>query len=713
MKLLTVLSGYSIFFMIFMMIPVAGISQQPADTIHLNSVEIVGTPLQVLVKIDKKSIDQLPVPDVGMMLRDVPGVNGIKKGGSSIDPVIRGFRFSQLSVMADDGLRVEGGCPNRMDPVTSHIESDDIQSIDIIKGPYALCYGPVLGGTVRLNTFKPVPYDHFQVHAKLRTSLSNNPLGVNQYAMLHGGGKVFYFGVSASYKDYGNYTDGDGNEVSSSFRKYNFSGTAGYRVSPGQEVIISLRRNYGRDVKFPALPMDEIKDNTTLLSADYHIRFSNSTLRKLDFKIYNSDVYHEMDNSFRPAYSHVVAPYSGLMQAISKVDATNTGGRCELNLVSGKHEVNAGIDVENVSKDGGRVMTMIMNMSGIETTSAKKTNLWKDAHLLNSGIFGEYSIDLGHYKAHLAVRLDYNQAASKDTLMLKKDDVSYFGETSSLFVNFSANAGITRAFGKNHLLSLYAGRSMRSPDLTERFIKFLVVGYDNYDYLGNPDLRPETNYQADLIYNLNFAKTGRLTLNGFISMVDEYISGVILPSSVATPKSMGALGVKQFMNTGRAYITGFEATCFSPEYKGLTADISAAFTYGVHAKSSRNYFENGQVVGVQDIKNDAVQEIPPFEARLNVNYCFLKDKMQVGITTRYVAAQKHVSLSYYENETPGFMLLNLVMKYSLSKAVSVSAGVQNLFDTTYYEHLNRRIVGSTDKLNEAGRNVYLNLLINL
>ena len=87
--------------------------------------------------------------------------------------------------------------------------------------------------------------------------------------------------------------------------------------------------------------------------------------------------------------------------------------------------------------------------------------------------------------------------------------------------------------------------------------------------------------------------------------------------------------------------------------------------------------------------------------------------MQAGVTTRYVAAQKHVSQSYYESETPGFMLLNLVMKYSLSKAVSISAGVQNLFDTTYYEHLNRRIVGSTEKLNEAGRNVYLNLLINL
>ncbi len=41
------------------------------------------------------------------------------------------------------------------------------------------------------------------------------------------------------------------------------------------------------------------------------------------------------------------------------------------------------------------------------------------------------------------------------------------------------------------------------------------------------------------------------------------------------------------------------------------------------------------------------------------------------------------------------------------------AGVQNIFDKAYYEHLNRRIVGSSDPLYEAGRSFYLNLTINL
>ncbi|MEZ5195165.1 MAG: hypothetical protein R2764_01805 [Bacteroidales bacterium] len=42
-----------------------------------------------------------------------------------IDPVVRGFKYSQLNVQVDNGLKIEGGCPNRMDPATAHVEIED------------------------------------------------------------------------------------------------------------------------------------------------------------------------------------------------------------------------------------------------------------------------------------------------------------------------------------------------------------------------------------------------------------------------------------------------------------------------------------------------------------------------------------------------------------------------------------------------------------
>lgn len=210
-------------------------------------------------------------------------------------------------------------------------------------------------------------------------------------------------------------------------------------------------------------------------------------------------------------------------------------------------------------------------MNGVETISKKNTNLWKESHSLNTGWFGDYILHLPKYQLQASARVDMNSAGSADTLKLIKEGVAYFDDLNSSFVNFSMNAGITRFLKGGHSLAIHFGRGVRSPDLTERYIKFLVVGYDNYDYLGNPQLKPEVNYQSDLILQLNLNKIGKLNLDLYASLVENYISGVILPSSVATPKSMGAIGVKQFNNTGQARFFGFETTYQSHEFNGFSA----------------------------------------------------------------------------------------------------------------------------------------------
>lgn len=692
-----------------------GFAQQPADTINLGEVVIQGATIDKNNKVilNYTSINRMSLPDVGTILRNVAGVNGIRKGGASVDPVIRGYRFSQINVMADNGMKVEGGCPNRMDPVTSHLEPDDIESIEIVKGPYSLKYGPSFGGTILLNTFKPKPSEKPEIHFKSHTSIGSNPTGLGQYGLLHGGNRRLYFGFSGSYKKYGDYKTGNGDKVSSSFRKYNYSADIGYTPAKNHELLLSFHSNYGRDLMFPSLPMDEIKDNTTLISADYHIKNLTSTIKKLDFKIYNSDVYHEMDNSHRAAYSSIVPPYSGLMQAISKVDAVNRGGRIEAKIEKGRHEIIAGTDLELASKDGGRQSKMIMIMNGIETISTKNTNLWKNSKFRNSGIFGEYQYDALNYKLNFSVRFDLNHASSEDTLKLIKDGIDYFNVLSSDYTNFSANAGITFPIKGGHSIGLFGGRGMRSPDLTERYIKFLIVGYDSYDYLGNPQLKPEINYQTDLFINLNLRKTGKIKLNAYASIVDSYITAVPVPASVATPKSMGAIGVKQYENVGQAWFYGFEAVYNSPEIKGISALITTSYTYGIQRSAIKNIFENNQVVGQVEIINDAVQEIPPFEARIDLTYSFYKQKMLYTIGSRVVAEQKHVSESYYEKPTPGAILLNMAFEYKLNKYFILASGVQNIFNRNYYDHLNRRIAGSITRIYEPGRNFYLNLIFNI
>ncbi len=72
--------------------------------------------------------------------------------------------------------------------------------------------------------------------------------------------------------------------------------------------------------------------------------------------------------------------------------------------------------------------------------------------------------------------------------------------------------------------------------------------------MGNPQLEPEANNQVDLTLKYTPDKIGLLQINGFYSLVNNYITGKILPPSEQMPLSKDVLGVKQFYNAGNAQI---------------------------------------------------------------------------------------------------------------------------------------------------------------
>ncbi|PJB58302.1 MAG: hypothetical protein CO098_09365, partial [Bacteroidetes bacterium CG_4_9_14_3_um_filter_41_19] len=122
----------------------------------LTEVEVFGDANQnstlLKTEITRIDLEKTPFQDIGSYLRTEPNMGGIRKGAMGIDPVIRGFKYTQLNVQINGGTKIEGGCPNRMDPATAHIDISDLQKITIYKGPYALKYGPNFGGLIRLVT---------------------------------------------------------------------------------------------------------------------------------------------------------------------------------------------------------------------------------------------------------------------------------------------------------------------------------------------------------------------------------------------------------------------------------------------------------------------------------------------------------------------------------------------------------------------------------
>ncbi len=654
-------------------------------------------------QVSQLELRESPVRDIGDYLRKTPNLSGIRKGGIGIDPVMRGFKNKQLNVVTNGGLKIEGGCPNRMDPAVSHIEADDISEIEILKGPYALRYGPSFGGVIHLKTLKPRPYSEFSNRITALQGFESNWNGSKQHLNISGGNQNVYYIFTGNYKQYGNYQAGNGQEIRSAFTKYNYSIQLGLSPVKNQEYIFSYDRSYGRNVSFPALPMDERSDDTRLLSFDYTLKNIGKHWEKFRIKLYHSDVHHIMDNKERP--------FSDTVVAVSDITAVNYGGRLESFLQIGNQKILLGIDLEKIWKNGQRNKNLILQPG----LPIKIEDLWKHALISNTGLYASWDRKARQFDLSMSLRLDLNRAES-DPLMLKnmKGEVIYENNnTKSSFDNFSLSVGVLWNISEETGLGLTMGRGIRSPDLTERYIILLPVGYDRYDYLGNPELKPEKNHQADLKAFYRNRRLGNFEANAFFSFVTDFITSQLVPESSVKPQTQGVLGVKEFYNEDHVYLYGFEFSYASPARGKIGFAANAALTLGVNPDATRYIIENGEVSGEEKIGSDPLPEIPPLEANLRLNYKIIPEKLKTALSLRLVSSQGHTSRAFYEAETPGFALADFMLNYRYSDVLSINGGVNNIFDKAYYEHLNRRIIGSMMPLYEPGRVFYLNLILNI
>jgi len=656
------------------------------------------------VKSDMKriEIEILPTRDIGDFLRQIPNVSAIRKGGTQLDPVIRGYKYDQLNVRVDGFMRIEGGCPNRMDPNISHIEVDDIDRIEVIKGPYVLRYGPTMGGFLNLVTTRPTPFSgkKFQIIARGIKGYESSWNGTKDRLNVKLGNDKLYFNFSANNQDYGNYKDGNGNLVFSSFRKYSFTAEAAFVPIKNHEFMYSFVSSHGRDVFFPALPMNERLDDTRLMSAEYSIKNINDKIKNIKLYAFNSDVYHVMDTKDKPS--------SDSMIGVSVIDAVVTGSNLSIDINPGKNNKLFWVGgFEHTTKAGVRTKTMFM-MPAEPIVPVQKEFLIDG---IQNNIFTaiEFERKMETLTITASARYDYNKSSSGPIyvygIKAGKPVILDTLEVEPVALNnISASFGLNKYLNENLLIGLAIGRGVRSPNLLERYVTLLPIGYDKYDYLGNAELKAEANHQIDLSLKYDNDKIGRFTVNGFYSYVTNYIAAKQLPPSLYLPNTKGVSGVKQFYNADPVMFRGFEFTYSSPDDYQLGGSFTASLTKATMTKAFNKF---------DIIENDPLYEIPPFDIRTNIHYKLFHNRLIPRLTVRYAAAQNYVSAAYSESTTPSFTVANFLLAYIHNSVVTVSGGVNNIFDTPYYEHLSRRVIGSTDDLYEPGRVFFVNLIIKI
>ncbi len=691
------------------------------DTINLPLVEIYGIkPIEVekINSIDAQNYSA-PYSDIGSFLKEIPNLTTIRRGGLGLDPVFRGFRGNQILIQTSEGIQIEGGCPNRMDPTTSHIDLEEVSSISWYNGSDILQFGAAIGGTLILKTIKPIFSDTTIIRTTIKSSYETNVDGFSNSISNSGSFKKFSYRISAGSKIFDNYKNGRGVMVNSSFHKNYYSLKTGYKINNNNSLYLNYTRSESYDVMFPALQMDEKNDFTDILS----LNFENNKEQQNNIlgNLYFVNVLHNMDNSNRAQYSQIVAPLTGLMQAKTIVKAQTYGFNLKKNIYFKNILFILGTDFVGIYKDGEREKKMIMTMDSLTTTTTKKENVWNQSFVNKYSLFSDLKYFFGkfenkkfHNNLKLSLRYDLVDNYSSDTLKIISDNKNYFSNNriNRHLLSFGV---VYEQLYNDFEFKIGLSKTSRNANMNELYIKLLAVSYDSYDYLGNQQLKPETNYQLDFsIKNKNHF--GIIGLNLFSSIVNNYIGGILLPPSVIMPSSMGSLGVKQFDNIGKVFFVGGEIVLNSSEFYNFQNISTLSYTYASIFETEKYILTNNQVTDKITINNDPLPEMPAMNFNFQLSYKIKKFNFIPKIEFSYTFPQNFVSNANYESTTPDYSIVNLSVFYKL-KYLSITTGIKNLFNNDYYEHLNRRMISVNIserlKLYEPGRSFFIALKIDI
>ena len=95
-----------------------------------------------------------PMSSSDEVMEKLTGIWTIKRGNYALEPVMRGLSAGQINVTID-GMRMLGACTDKMDPITSYIEPNNLKELHANPGATGFESGSTVGGSVDMQIKKP------------------------------------------------------------------------------------------------------------------------------------------------------------------------------------------------------------------------------------------------------------------------------------------------------------------------------------------------------------------------------------------------------------------------------------------------------------------------------------------------------------------------------------------------------------------------------
>ncbi|MER1967645.1 TonB-dependent copper receptor [Castellaniella sp. GW247-6E4] len=638
---------------------------------------VVTTPASeapLVVRTDPKAPRQpVPAHDGADFLKSIPGFSVIRKGGTDGDPVFRGFSGSRLGILLD-GQEIYGGCGGRMDPPTAYVYPESYDRVTVLKGPQSVRYGAGQSAGVVLFERETERMPVFGWRAA--GSLTLGGFGRNdQMADVLVGGPQAYVRAGGTRAQADDYEDGDGRRIHSEYLRWSSHAAIGLTPDDRTRIELSAALSDGR-----AAYADRAMDGTKFRRENVSLLFEKKRLGglvdEIEARVYRNDVDHVMDNySLRPARPG--------MYNVMNPDRKTTGGRLSATLRPAETwDLVLGADAK---RDVHRARGAMRQADAVAADAAyRAAPRVEDMRFEQRGVFLESTWHASEASRLVGgLRLDWHEAEDKRAPAAS----ATAGRTDRRTLT-SGFLRHERDFGVGGTWYAGIGHAERFPDYWERMKASPDGG--NSAFLST---KPEKTTQLDVGASWRSGPFG-LSAAAFYGRIDDYI---LINWDLGRTRNVDAVVM------------------------GGELDASWQFSTAWQGVASLAY-----VRGENRTDDKPLAQQPPLEARLGLNYA--QGDYSAGVLWRLAASQNRydkgsgniVANGKDIGPSAGFGVLSLNAGWRPVKSVLLTAGVDNVLDKTYAEHLSKTgtsigvdVFPTDTRINEPGRVFWLKAQIAL
>ncbi len=669
--------------------------------------------------IGSETAGEATAPDPAQQMRRAPGGAVSDNGPVSAQTQYRGMFGPRMNVQID-GMGLTQGGPNWMDPPLHYLPQTQLESLEVERGIASVSSGgQSIGGTVRARS-KWIPFGTsaaFQPHTDVKATARTVDDGLSSGGVVGLSNRHHRFQLRGS-RDVGDDIEfGDGVIRASEHDRTQFGAGYGFRWGEHQ-LTLDYRHTDTGDSGNPSLPMDISFLDTELGKVRYESSWGATDL-KAQFHFQDTD--HRMNNfRLRPApdinagMGPPVPFLAGDDRRFVNARANGLGYTLQASHPWLGGTLRIGVD--------GQVAEHDMTVRDPDAPGFFVTQ-FNDAEQDRYGVFAQWNRALTQRLAtEIGVRynrvnmeagpVDATPAGRLPPATQLRDRFNQ-GDRDQHDNNVDWTAKLQYALSDTLDMELGAARKTRSPSHIERYLWLpleVTAGKGDFNnYVGNPGLDPEVAHTVDLGFEWE-TEAFRLAPRAFYKTVDDFIQGTPVD---ATPNTVDS-AVEQ--------VSSLNGDDDPLRYRNVEAEL-----FGVDVEGSWQFASRWRVQGIasyvrgkrRDIDDDLYRISPP---RGLLGLTHQRRRWQVTVETELVGRGDDLSRQIVLNEadssnaeTGGYALLHLRGQWRPWEGVRLIAGIDNVLDKDYTDHLGgfNRVQGSDvrggERIPGRGRNFHLTL----